>query len=143
MSSFAADVDAWVAATEQRMKAVRDESAQRLVEIIQTPIGAGGNMPVRDGFLRASLIATTGGLPAERAKPEGEAKYSYDAGQVNLTIVGANLRDDITFAFVANYAIYQELGSRGRAGRRFVGLAAQQWGRIVEEVTAEAKARAI
>lgn len=140
---FAAGVSGWAAATKERIKAVRNESAQRVVEIMQTPVGAGGNMPVRDGFLRASLVATTGAAPTPSLpKPEEGRPYTYDAGDVALVIASAGMSDAITFAYTANYARPVNYGSRGRPGRLFVDLAAQQWERVVADVVQEVNARA-
>lgn len=141
--SFAATVSAWVKKTKERTLFVYQESAQRVVEVMQVPRGAGGNMRVDTGFLRASLFATTTGtLPPVTYKPDGDVKFSYDAAQVNLVIAGADITDPITVVYTANYARPREYGSRGQAGDRFVGLAAQQWNRIVNEVCAEAQSRA-
>lgn len=143
MAGFAAGVSGWAAGTKDRIRAVRNESAQRVVEIMQTPVGAGGNMPVRDGFLRASLVATTGAAPLPNLTKPFEGKpYTYEAGDVALVIARAGMNDAITFAYTANYARAQNYGSRGRAGRLFVELAAQQWGRIVQEIVREVNARA-
>ena len=125
------------------MRAVRAEAAQRVVEIMQTPVAKGGNMPVDTGFMRASLQGQIGmGLFGPMSKPKGVDKFDYDAGPVNLVIAGSKLTDTITVAFTANYAIHQEYGARGRPGRAFVRLASQQWGRVVQEVSAEAQTRA-
>ena len=143
-SSFSAQVSAWVAETKGRAKAVRDESAQRVIEVMQTPVGAGGNLPVDTGFMRASLLATTGEVNfVARGRPDGGGRYAYDGGHVSLVIAGADLNDTITAVYTANYARHVEYGARGRPGRRFVALAAQQWARIVSEVAAEAQSRAV
>lgn len=141
--SFAAQVSDWVKATKQRQEAVYKESAQRVVAVMQTPKGAGGNLRVDTGFLRASLVATTSAsMPPFRENPGGGAKVSYDPMQINLVIAGADIETPITVVYTANYARHREYGARGQAPDRFVALAAQQWGRIVNEVCAEAKARA-
>jgi len=141
--SFAAQVSDWVRETKARTDAVYRESAQRVVETMQVPRAAGGNMRVDTGFLRASLVATTTGiLPPLQAKPDGVAAFAYDAGQINLVINGADITNTITVAYTANYARPREYGSRGQPGDRFVALAAQQWQRIVSEVATEAQARA-
>jgi hypothetical protein len=138
--SFSAQVSAWVAEKKERRDAVYRESAQRVVEIMQEPVGAGGNLPVDTGFLRASLVANIGTeTPALVGRPSDTGSYSYDAGQVNLVIAGAHADDIITVAYGANYARFQEYGVHGREGRRFVALAAQQWPRVVNEVCAEAQ----
>lgn len=140
--SFAAQVSAWVAETRQRQEAVYKESAQRVVAVMQTPRGAGGFMRVDTGFLRASLVATTSvALPPTIEKPEGDGKFSYDAGQISLVIAGADIQTPITVVYTANYARHREYGVKGQAPDRFVALAAQQWPRIVNEVCAEAQRR--
>lgn len=141
--SFEAQVGAWVAATKQRVVAVRNESAQRIVEIAQRPIAAGGRMRVDTGFLRASALATTSSaLPGPIFKPDGDVRHSYDSGQIALTIAGADLEDVITIVWTANYARPRNYGSRGQPGDHFRDLAAQQWTNIVSQVAAEAQSRA-
>lgn len=141
--SFKAQVDGWVKETKGRMGAVYRESAQQVVSIMQTPRGAGGNLRVDTGFLRASLVATTSlALPMQRDKPDGIEAFSYDGAQVSLVIAGADIKDPITAVYTANYAKPREYGARGQPGDRWVALAAQQWPRVVNEVVAEAKARA-
>lgn len=141
--SFSAQVSSWVRETKARQTAVYKESAQRVIERMQTPRGAGGNMRVDTGFLRASLVATTSGaLPPTVPKPDGDAKHSWDAAQVSLVIAGADIKDPITAVYTANYARHREYGANGQAPDRFVALAAQQWQRIVNEVCEEAKSRA-
>jgi hypothetical protein len=141
--SFSAAVSEWVRETKARQEAVFKESAQRVVEVMQTPVSQGGNLPVATGFLRASLTAILGaGLPIARDNPVDGGSFSYTGEQINLVIASADIGDTITIAYAANYAVHVEYGARGRPARRFVALAAQQWPRIVEEVTLEAKARA-
>jgi hypothetical protein len=140
---FSAQVNAWVAAVPERQEAVFKEAVQRIVSIAQTPVGAGGNMPVRDGFLRASVMATLGGsIPMQTLKPADGVAYSYNPAEVTLVIASAERDDLITIAWTANYARHVEYGARGRAGRRFLALAAQQWGRVVTEVATELQTRA-
>lgn len=139
--TFSAQVEAWVKKSHGRLLAVRNEAAQDVVEIMQTPVGAGGRMRVDTGFLRASLVAVKGeGLPLKTSNPGG-INYTYDAGQVALVIAGADLKDALTFAYTANYARPREYGARGQPGDRFVALAAQQWQRVVDEAVARVKAR--
>ncbi|WP_292041071.1 MULTISPECIES: hypothetical protein [unclassified Brevundimonas] len=142
-SSGTAQITAWVAKTKERIAAVRNESVQRVVEAMQTPVGAGGNMPVDTGFLRASLVAQIGyGVPPLRERPDSDAKHSWNPVGIQLILAGAEASDTITIAYSANYARHQEYGSNGRMGRRFVALAAQQWPQIVAEVCREAESRA-
>lgn len=140
--SFSAKVSAWVRETKERREAVHKASAQRVVEIMQTPRGAGGNLRVDTGFLRASLVGLTGtSLPAQTIKPDGVEAFSYDGAQINLVIAGADITQPLTFVYTASYARPREYGARGQAPDRWVALAAQQWPQVVDQVCNEAKAR--
>ncbi len=139
--SFSAQVSAWVRETKERQVAVHKGSAQAIVAVMQTPRGAGGNLRVDTGFLRASLVATTGlTLPPTTAKPDGPTAFSYDAGPINLIINGADIKDPITVVYTANYARHREYGARGQAGDRWVALAAQRWPEVVKQECAKAQA---
>jgi hypothetical protein len=132
--AFDAQISDWVKQTQQRIDAVFRESAQRVIEDMQTPVGAGGNMPVDTGFLRASLQVSTQ-LPTPRGgAPEEGKTYAYDAGPVALVIAGAHIGQTIYAVFGAAYSSAVEYGSRGREGRHFVGLAAQRWPMTVTAV---------
>lgn len=139
--SFSSAVTAWVRETRERRDAVYRGSAQRIVEIMQTPRAAGGNLRIDTGFLRASLTATTGSnLPPARAKPEGVAAFPYDAVPINLVIAGAEISEPITVVYTANYARPREYGARGQPADRWVALAAQRWPQVVEQQCAKARA---
>jgi hypothetical protein len=147
--SFTAQIDAWVATTKDRTEAVFKESAQRVVETMQKPVAAGGNMPVETGFLRASL-RTTLNSPASGSIANPGNPVQYDDGSVALAINGAELGDTIYAVYTAKYARRSEYGfvgedSLGRTynqvGRGFVRLAAQQWPQIVDQVANEAQSR--
>lgn len=140
--SFTATVQGWTEQTKDDMVWVYKESAQRLVEVMQATRSMGGNLRFETGFLRASLVATTGALPSVTFKPDGVDHFSYDAAQINLVIVGADISQPISIVYTANYARPREYGSNGQLGDRWVGLAAQQWQRVVSEVAAEAQSRA-
>lgn len=139
--SFSATVSQWVRETKERRDAVHRESAQRVFAVAQTPVGAGGAMPVDTGFLRASLVITLGlNVPATQDKPDGTGAFSPP--DFALTIAQADIASPITGYWTASYSRHVEYGSNGRAGRRFVSLAAQRWPAIVSEVCAEAQSRA-
>ena len=145
MSTFSAQIDAWVRETKERQTAVFRESSQRITEEILLPVAKGGHMRVETGFLRASLSASLdGALPQLAARPEsaveasrasGAPSIQFDSSPVTLTISNADIGDKITFAFAANYARHVE--------NRFamVRLGAQRWPQAVEEVAREAKGR--
>lgn len=139
-ASFAAQVDAFVAQTQQRIDAVFRESAQRIIGVMQTPVGAGGNMPVDTGFLRASLRVTLDApIPGDQRNPG--SVVGYDDSGVALSIAGAPLGSTLFATYGANYAVHQEYGTSKMAGRAFVRLAAAQWQQTVSEVSAELKQR--
>ena len=105
-----------------------NESVQDVVDIIQTPVAKGGNMPVDTGNLRNSLATELNG--SELA--QGEDTYSLAIAQAD---VGDTLRftwDPTRVGATANYAAAVEFGTRGRPGRHFVGQAAARWPQIVE-----------
>lgn len=139
--SFSAKISSWVKETRERRDAVYRGSAQRIVEIMQTPRAAAGNLRIDTGFLRASLTATTGSsLPPMTFKPDGIDAFPYDAGPINLVINGAEISDPITVVYTANYARPREYGARGQPADRWVSLAAQQWPQVVDQECAKAKA---
>lgn len=133
--SFAASVDAWTRKSKQRATAIFRESAQRLVDEVQTPIARGGHLPVDTGFLRASFRVSLDGMPFGAAQNPGTGSFAYDEGAVSLRIAGAEIGDTIWGGWSANYAPYMEF----KYG--FLESAAQGWSGIVRQVVAEAKAR--
>lgn len=129
MTTFSAQIDAWVAKTQARMDAVIKASAQDVIALAQKPVAKGGNMPVDTGFLRASLQSTLNGTSGLT----GPESYVFTAGKMKAG-------DVASFGWTANYARHVEYGARGRPGRHFVGNAALQWQPIVAANVAKAKA---
>jgi hypothetical protein len=148
---FDAQVSAWVAKTQRRMKAVRDESTQRVLAVANTTVGEGGNLPFKTGFLRASLKVGIGAVQFAAIKPAADgAVPSYDASAAALTISNAKIEDTITAMWTAAYAARMNYGFVGKdslgreynqKGYKFRDLAVQQWPRIVSEVCKEAQTR--
>lgn len=136
--SFGAAVDEWVQQTEQRMEAVFKESTQRTVSIAQDII------PRDTGFARASVRASTEEMPPidDKARGEKGASYSYNSGEITLTIAGAELGQTIYVGWTASYVQFLEYGHSKQAPAGFVGLAAAQWQHTVDVVTQELKGRA-
>lgn len=120
MATFAAQVGAWAAETRSRTEAVFKSSAQDLLEVAQTPVAQGGNMPVDTGFLRNSLVS---GL-------NGSTSLSGSDSYV-LAVAGAKLGDVIEAGWTAKYARFVEYGTSKMQARRFMGQAAAQWQAIV------------
>lgn len=135
MTTFTAQVSAWAAATKERQTAVFRESVQRLVTEMQKPVARGGNMPVDTGYLRNSLLGSTSAVPTMRDQATAEAD------QVVLTIAGLDLGDTFYAGWTANYARHVHYGTRGRRGRLWRDLAAQKWGRIVDEAARDLERR--
>lgn len=149
-ASFDAQVSRWVAQTKQRLRAVRNIAVEKVVEIAQTPVGAGGNLPIDTGFLRASIrFSSDGNIPLQIYAPRTKQQDAhvqafrnrYDPGDLALVLIGAELRDTITVAWAANYAKHVEYGANGRPGRAFMRLAAQQWQGAVAEASREVQGR--
>jgi HK97 gp10 family phage protein len=140
---FGAQISEWVARTTQRTEAVFKESTQRTVARMQTPVGAGGNMPVDTGYLRASIRASTESMP--RIDPGAKAPIiggvPYNADDVTATIINARLGQTIFVGYVASYAPYVEYGTSKMPPRAFVGLAVQQWPATVTQVCEELRNR--
>ena len=129
MTTFSAQVDAWVRKSEARLEAVVKDAAQ------QVAIEVKSRTPVRTGFLRASLTASTSMMPIidRNARPAEGALYTDRETEIALVIAGASLGEPIFLGFVANYAAHVEYGARGRAGVAMVRLTAQRWPQIVAE----------
>lgn len=144
--SFEAQVGEWVKKTEDRLLAVFRESSQRVISL------AANGVPIDTGFARASIQASLTEMPAidpsarpMRQRREGEERgslYTFEFGQVSLTINGAQIGDTIYAGWTAAYVIYLEFGSSMQAPLGFVRIAAAQWPQIVDEVAREAQSRA-
>ena len=128
MKSFAASLDAFANKTVAQMEAVMKESIQDVVAIAQTPKAAGGRMPVDTGFLRNSLASSINGAFG------APGPDSYE-----LTIAGMEIGDVARFAWTAEYAMYQELGTSKMHGNHFVGAAAAEWPQVVDRNAARVK----
>lgn len=140
--NFSATVDQWVRETKERLEAVFKESAQRVISDMQEPVGAGGNMPVETGTLRASLMASLNEPNMTVTyRHDGSGQVQYNPSQVALTIAAADLGDTVYAVYTVNYAHHVEYGAQGRAPRAFVRLAAQKWPQIVNQVALEARSR--
>lgn len=137
MTDFTATVAEWVREEKHLLEAVVRESAQRVVDTMQTTRGNGGNLPIDTGYLRASLMASTDAMPLIRkdAVPADGQSYGYDATPVNLIIANAKPGETIYVGYTASYAAIVD--RHGKSPAMFVELAAQQWPQIVKEVEAE------
>jgi hypothetical protein len=110
---------------------VAKESLQDVIRDAQTPVGAGGQMPVDTGFLRNSLTVEV------RGSQVAEGGDSFTLGIAQL-----NLGDPISFAWTAQYAIPRHYAvGVGQGGGLWRDAAAVKWSTIVEKNAKELKAR--
>ena len=140
-TNFSAAVSAWVMQTQQRAEAVFRESAQRVIAEMQKPVGAGGNMPVDTGFLRASLQISTDKPASMTAVNKGEQRHFIPKPAV-LTIATVKYGQTIYASYTAEYASFVNYGTSKMQGRHFVETAAQKWPQIVAKVAGELQSRA-
>jgi hypothetical protein len=136
--TFSATVEKWVKENKAFALAVFRDSAQAVIEEMQTSVGHGGNMPVKTGFLRSSLNVNINGVMATASVPHPGGEGPYPEPDINLAISGAKL--------VANYALRINYGFSGQdslgrtynqSGRMFVEKAAAKWPEIVARVSAQ------
>lgn len=139
--TFSATVRDWAKRIPEAAEAVRNQSAQDVVEDMQTPMAKGGRMRVDTGFLRASLLGSTSAMPSinASAKPVDGNSYTYDFGQIEAVILGADFDDALYFGYTAAYAGFREYGARGQPPDAFVRTAAQKWPQIVNKNTARVR----
>ncbi len=141
MTNFTAEIDSWIAKTKGAKEAIFKESAQRVVDIMQTPTAKGGNLPVDTGFLRSSLQGSINAPKTGQVKkPDGPA-FRYNPQQITMSIVNAKPGDSIYFTYSAAYARHVHYGTSRMSGRPWVSLAAQQWPQIVNSVVQDLKSR--
>lgn len=134
MTTFSADVSAWVRKARGRMLAVRNESAQDLIAEMQEPgpsvanpdsFGT-GHLPIDTGALRASLVATLNDPSRQSTARPSTGSFAHNPSQVALVIAGAALTDTIYATYSASYAPLMN----ARYG--FRDLAVQNWNQTVQ-----------
>lgn len=114
------------------MLAVFRTAAQYVIEDVRD------RSPVDTGFLRASwTVSLDGPMPMRSANPGG----AFQPQSYSLQIAGAELGSTIYASFVANYAMFVEMGANGRAPVGMVRLSAQSWSQHVARAVSEAKSR--
>ncbi len=128
--TFASDVEDWVLRTENALLAVGRASVQDVMNEANQSFFKGGRMPVKTGFLRASLRAKVGSIPSGPTRGEKDGTYTFpddvrSDGTINLAIAEWKAGETLYFGWTAEYALPQEY----RNG--FVEGATQNWSRIV------------
>jgi hypothetical protein len=140
-SDFAGQIDDWVRNSQALVEGVFRESTQRVFDVMTTPRGQGGNLPVDTGYLWHSAQASTDApIPIDpSSKGEPGQSYALDSGPVSLVINGSKLGDTTYLTFTASYAAHVDLGTSRQPAALFVEQAAQQWPQIVEQVQSDLK----
>lgn len=140
-TAYTAAIDKRIADIKGAWKATRNIAIEKTIEFMQTPVAQGGNMPVDTGFLRASLQFAIGQGPRSLTDNPGGGSFTYNPGDLTLVLLQAEPSDPIEAVYTAKYSSHVEYGTRGRPGRRFVALAAQNWVRNVEQAASEVMSR--
>ncbi len=130
---FAASVNDWVKASEDRMNAVFREATQRVVSSAQARI------PVDTGFARASVRASLSSMPPTVKAPAGGGAVSYNPGDISAVLAGAKVGDTAFIGWTAEYAGALEYGHSQQAPSGFLRVSLEEWPRIVEQVTQQAQ----
>lgn len=145
-------VDEWVKETQRRIEAVVKTASQSVAIESNKAVGAGGQMRVDTGFLRASQAGQVGSMPSGETAPDKAtaAKHSKarEAGQqlspsyaptneVSFKLLAWDLKDPFYIGWTANYARYREMHDG------FLKTQTQNWQKHVDAAAAKAKARNI
>ena len=119
---FAADLSRFAEMSEAKMRRVMQQSLQDVLTVAQRPVAQGGDMPVRDGFLRNSLVSELDG-----------AEIAQGADSFVLAIAQMEIGQTSRFAWTAAYALPRHyMVGVGQGGGLWRDKAAQQWQAIVE-----------
>lgn len=139
---FQTQIDKYIINTTEKMLAVMRQSLQETVQMTQVPVKKGGKMRVDTGFLRSSGKAELNRLPVGpsmnptplRPKDQrGIEIYSFDGGNLELTLAEMKFGDTFYWGWTANYAKYRE------AYDGFMEAALQNWQNTVDSVVARIK----
>jgi hypothetical protein len=108
--SFSAQIQQFRDKVDKRLTFVLQHSFEQVMDIAQTPKGAGGNMPVLFGFLRGSLVSYVNGAKA------GEGSDSY-----TVAIQSVEWGDEVSSFWTMAYARRRNYGFTGTdsAGRTY------------------------
>lgn len=147
MSSFSAQIGAWVEKVEEAREAVFKNSAQRMAKELTDevtrlvydapPAPSGYN---RTGFLRASLMASTEAMPQLVSDNPGAHVNVDHMGPIVLVINGWDTKSTLYLGYTAKYGLFVHAGAKGAPPKPWVTLVAQRWQQIVSEEAAKVKA---
>lgn len=127
---FEARIGRYTVQMKDRVKGVWKQSIIQLVDTMQARV------PVRTGFLRSSLMASTAATPIANLKRPGNGPFAWDRSQVTSVINSLKVGQKVFIAYRANYTKYAENGTAYYPGHGFQRLAVQSWPSIVASVEA-------
>ncbi len=128
---FTADVSKFVDLAIADLRLVFLKSFENVLTDANTPVGAGGLMPVDVGTLRGSLTVEINGKPASKG-----------ADVANLTLSGYELGQPASAEWAVAYAVRRHYLPDGlRGGGLWRDVAAAKWSTIVEKNAQELRAR--
>lgn len=117
---------------ERQMTYVAKDATQSVVMDAQKERNQGGRMPVATGFLRSSIAAALGTVPAGPVK--GDPNKRYPAGSIGAQLIRWRpAQENIYIGWSAIYARKMEY----RYG--FLRSATQRWESFVNDSTAKAQ----
>jgi hypothetical protein len=145
--SFAAQIGEWARAETERAEAVLQLSAQLVYEQIRTTYNEGGRLPIDQGDLRRSIVASATAMPAI----EGGKEAFADQSQSSLEILGSMELGTVSFIGVtAAHGPRMEFGfvgtdSLGRTynqqGFGYLAAAEQSWPQTVAKAEMQIRSR--
>lgn len=126
------DIGALLDRYERQMTYVAKDATQSVVAAAQLERNQSGRMPVQSGFLRSSIAAALGTLPAGPVK--GDPNKRYPAGSIGAQLIRWRpAQENIYVGWSAIYARKMEY----RYG--FLRSATQRWDSFVNDSTAKAQ----
>lgn len=135
-NAFAAAVLEWTIEMKDYTKKVWQESFISFVYYMQRPMHEGGHMPVRTGFLRASLMVSTSPIAWMRSKrPDDRGPYVWFPTEMESVVRSARVGETLHTMYQAEYAMVIEYDYY-----MFQRLAVQAWPMIVEQTKARLSA---
>jgi len=133
-------MDKMIRVYEQRLTATMKNSVQDTIGNAQVPVGAGGRMRIKTGFLRASIQAAIGSMPSGPTRGTGEKdeKYPIGAQVAGEPVAAALLRwNPFTQTFFVGWTASYARAREYKDG--YLRTATNKWQQTVKRNAAEAK----
>ncbi len=133
---FSAQISTWVNKTKQRIDLVQKVATFKLVQVMQTTVHQGGNLPFREGYLQASLTVTYGNETPRGNRRKINSSRFYNENAVRTKIFAAEPGQRIRLSYTMAYARVLEY-TGVHAG--FVMRSVQRWPAIFAASVQEVK----